>query len=53
MSVIARLLRHTVNVENVRGGRMAASARVACGSSRTCRSTGRPQRMKRGSWVSR
>ena len=42
MPVMARALRQIEKVETVHGGRIAASARVAAGWSRTCRSTGLP-----------
>ena len=43
---------HTEKVETVRGGRMAAIAKVVPGWSRTSSSTGLPHRTKRGTWGS-
>src|SRR5690606_13989471 len=53
ISSISRTVRHTENVAIVRGGRNAARASVVPGWSRTCRSTGLPQRRKRGTSGSR
>ena len=50
MSVMACWVFQILNVERVPIGRMAASVIVVAGSSRTCSSTGLPQRMNRNAW---